>query len=164
MTGVQTCALPIYLGHTVNFKFYKKSYKSKKYYANDKDDWVIFENTQEPIIDQATFNTVQKLRESKRRPSDMGEPSALSGMVYCADCGKKMYLVRSVCKRHINHLCCSSYKKAKLATCTYHRISVDALTEMILDDLRYTVRFAKEHKQKFLETLEQKAEIGRAHV
>ena len=149
-----------YLGHTVNFKFYKKSYKSKKYYANDKDDWVIFENTQEPIIDQATFNTVQKLRESKRRPSDMGEPSALSGMVYCADCGKKMYLVRSVCKRHINHLCCSSYKKAKLATCTYHRISVDALTEMILDDLRYTVRFAKEHKQKFLETLEQKAETA----
>ena len=149
-----------YLGHTVNFKFYKKSYKSKKYYANDKDDWVIFENTQEPIIDQATFDTVQKLRESKRRPSDMGEPSALSGMVYCADCGKKMYLVRSVCKRHINHLCCSSYKKAKLATCTYHRISVDALTEMILDDLRYTVRFAKEHKQKFLETLEQKAETA----
>ncbi len=149
-----------YLGHTVNFKYYKKSYKSKKYYANDKDDWVIFENTQEPIIDQATFDTVQKLRESKRRPSDMGEPSALSGMVYCADCGKKMYLVRSVCKRHINHLCCSSYKKAKLATCTYHRISVDALTEMILDDLRYTVRFAKEHKQKFLETLEQKAETA----
>ena len=149
-----------YLGHTVNFKYYKKSYKSKKYYANDKDDWVIFENTQEPIIDQATFDTVQKLRESKRRPSDMGEPSALSGMVYCADCGKKMYLVRSVCKRHINHLCCSSYKKAKLATCTYHRISVDALTEMILDDLRYTVRFAKEHKQKFLGTLEQKAETA----
>lgn len=149
-----------YLGHTVNFKFYKKSYKSKKYYANDKDDWVIFENTQEPIIDQATFDTVQKLRETKRRPSDMGEPSALSGMVYCADCGKKMYLVRSVCKRHVDHLCCSSYKKAKLATCTYHRIAVDAITEMILDDLRYTVRFAKEHKQKFLETLEQKAETA----
>lgn len=149
-----------YLGHTVNFKFYKKSYKSKKYYANDRNDWVIFENTQEPIIDQATFDTVQKLRESKRRPSDMGEPSALSGMVYCADCGKKMYLVRSVCKRHINHLCCSSYRKAKLATCTYHRIAVDVLTEMILDDLRYTVHFAKEHKQKFLETLEQKAETA----
>lgn len=149
-----------YLGHTVNFKYYKKSYKSKKYYANDRNDWVIFENTQEPIIDQATFDTVQKLRESKRRPSDMGEPSALSGMVYCADCGKKMYLVRSVCKRHTNHLCCSSYRKAKLATCTYHRIAVDAITEMILDDLRFTVQFAKEHKKKFLEILEQKSETA----
>lgn len=149
-----------YLGHTVNFKFYKKSYKSKKYYANDKDDWVIFENTQEPIIDKATFDTVQKLRECKRRPSDMGGPSALSGMVYCADCGKKLYLARSVCLRHTDHFCCSSYRKAKLATCTYHRITVDALTEMILDDLRYTVHFAKEHKQRFLETLEQKAETA----
>lgn len=151
---------PEYLGHTINFKYYKKSYKSKKYYISDKEDWVVFENTQEPIIDQATFDTVQKLREHKRRPSDMGEPSPLSGMLYCADCGKRMYLTRSVCERHTDHFVCSTYRKAKLANCTYHRINVATLTEMLLDDLRFTVHFAKEHKQRFLEILEQKAETA----
>lgn len=83
-----------YLGHTVNFKRYKKSYKSKKYIENPRENWVIVKNTQEAIIDQDTFDTVQKIRQGKRRPTQMGEMNILSGMLYCADCGERMYLCR----------------------------------------------------------------------
>ena len=72
-----------YTGCTVNFKTYKKSYKSKKRIKLPQEDWLIFENTQEVIIDRQTFDSVQKIRQCKRRPSRMGEMSSLSGMVYC---------------------------------------------------------------------------------
>ncbi|MCD8040736.1 MAG: recombinase family protein [Clostridia bacterium] len=149
-----------YLGHTVNFKSYKKSYKSKKRYWNSKEDWAIFENTQEAIIDQATFDTVQKIREGRRRPTDMGEMSPLSGMLYCADCGKKMYLCRCTTIKQAEYFNCSSYRKQKKKTCTSHQITVKAVTEMILDDLRFTVNYAKEYKQQFYEMVEKTADTA----
>ena len=87
-------ANPTYLGHTVNFRTKKKSYKSKKKIDLPKEEWAIFENTHKAIIDQDTFDTVQRIRQAKRRPTDMGEMSIFSGLVYCADCGQKMYLCR----------------------------------------------------------------------
>ena len=83
---------PAYLGHTVNFRTRKKSYKSKKIDYLPRGDWEIFENTHEAIIDEATYETVQRIRSSKRRPSRLGEMSVFSGMLFCADCGNKMYL------------------------------------------------------------------------
>lgn len=78
-----------YLGHTVNFKT-QKHFKDKKSHYVSEDNWVIFENTQEPIIDQQTFDTVQKLRENVRRyPDGWGEHHVLTGLMYCADCGAK---------------------------------------------------------------------------
>lgn len=75
-----------YIGDTVNFKTYKKSYKSKKYLWNDKENWMIFKNTHEPIIDENTFNIVQNIRKGRRVRTNMGEMPLLSGLVYCADC------------------------------------------------------------------------------
>lgn len=84
-----------YLGHTVNFKT-QKHFKDKKSHYVSEDNWVIFENTQEPIIDQQTFDTVQKLRENVRRyPDGWGEHHVLTGLMYCADCGAKMYVHRT---------------------------------------------------------------------
>ena len=142
-----------YLGHTVNFKSFKKSYKSRRRIDTPKEDWVIFENTQEPIIDQETFDIVQKIRESRRRPTDMGEMSVLSGMLYCADCGQKMYLCRCSTVKQAEYFNCSSYRKKKKRTCTSHQITVHAVTEMIKNDLQYTVRFASENKERFVSDL-----------
>lgn len=82
-----------YLGHIVNFKTQKKSYKSKKKVNNDPSEWVIFENTHEAIIDQETFEIVQNIRNGRRRLTPMGEMPVLSGMLFCADCGAKLYQV-----------------------------------------------------------------------
>ena len=147
-----------YLGHTVNFKTYKKSYKSRRKIEAPKKDWVIFENTQEAIIDQETFDIVQKIRESRRRPTEMGEMSVLSGMLYCADCGKKMYLCRCTTMKQAEYFNCSSYRKKMKKTCSSHQITVHAVTDMIRDDIRYTVQFAKENKDQFLNILKSRNE------
>ena len=84
-----------YIGHTVNFRTKTKSYKSKKRIINSKTDWQIFENTHEAIISKEDFDLVQELRKNKRKLQHQEEVNPFSGMVYCADCGKKMYLCRS---------------------------------------------------------------------
>ena len=82
---------PEYMGHTVNFRTRKESYKSKKFKYNPKEDWKIFENTHPAIIDVETFETVQKLLGTPRRADKLGEPNPLTGLLFCADCGRKLY-------------------------------------------------------------------------
>lgn len=140
-----------YLGHTVNFRTKKKSYKSKKKIDLPKEEWVIFENTHEAIIDQDTFDTVQRIRQAKRRPTDMGEMSIFSGIVYCADCGQKMYLCRCTTMKQKEYFNCSSYRKKKKSTCTSHQITVEAVEHFVLTNLQRVLAFAKDYEQKFLE-------------
>lgn len=147
-----------YTGCTANFKTYKKSYKSRKRIDIPREDWVIFENTQEAIIDKQTFETVQRIREAKRRPTDMGEMSPLSGLVYCADCGKKMYLCRCTTMKQKEYFNCSSYRKNLKRTCTSHQITVEALNLLIQDDLRRTINFATSQNERFLQALQTYAE------
>ena len=142
---------PTYLGHTVNFRTKKKSYKSKKKIDLPKEDWVIFENTHEAIIDQDTFDTVQRIRQAKRRPTYMGEMSIFSGLVYCADCGQKMYLCRCTTMKQKEYFNCSSYRKKKKATCTSHQITVEAVEHFVLTNLQRMLSFAKNYEQEFLE-------------
>lgn len=84
-----------YCGHTVNFRTHVKSYKNKKRVDNPKEDWLVFENTHEPIITQQEFDLVQELRKHKHRPTKIEEVNPFSGICYCADCGRKMYLCRA---------------------------------------------------------------------
>ena len=146
-----------YLGHTVNFRFYKKSYKSKKKYKNPRDKWVIFENTQEAIIDQETFDTVQRIRDGRRRPTEMGEMNILSGMLYCADCGEKMYLCRCTTVKQAEYFNCSTYRKKKKKYCTSHQITAHAAMALIKNDIQYTIKFATENKETFMSILKEQA-------
>ena len=146
-----------YLGHTINFKTYRKSYKSKKFFVNPKDKWVIFENTQEAIIDQDIFDTVQKIRQGKRRPTHMGEMNILSGMLFCADCGQKMYLCRCTTSKQAEYFNCSSYRKQRKRTCTSHQITAHAAMALIKNDIQYTIRFATENKETFMSILKERA-------
>ena len=139
-----------YAGHTVNFRTHTKSYKSKKRIDNPKEEWVIFENTHEPIISQHDFDLVQELRKNKRRVQRCGEVNPFSGMVYCADCGSKMYLCRS---KYLNddqeHLKCSTYAGDK-ESCTAHYIRTIVLKEIVLKELNKLLITVKENEDMFV--------------
>ena len=142
---------PEYLGHTVNFRTHKKSYKSKKTVWNDPSEWVIFENTHEAIIDQDTFDIVQRIRNGRRRLTPMGEMPILSGMLFCADCGAKLYQVRARGWTHEQeHFVCATYRKIK-GGCSSHQIRNVQVEEILLRELRRITEYAREHEDEFIE-------------
>lgn len=142
---------PEYLGHTVNFKTYRKSYKNKKQLFHDRSDWQVFENTHEAIIDQETYDIVQRIREGRRRVTPMGEMPVLSGMVFCADCGAKLYQVRHRGWTHDKeYMVCASYRKKGKHICTSHQIRDVVIEEQILEGIRDITAFACEHEDEFV--------------
>ena len=121
-----------------------------------KEDWVIYENTHEAIIDQDTFNIVQKLREGvKRRLSIDGEMSVFSGLLYCADCGSKMYMNRHRGKEK-DCFNCSSYRKEKRNTCFSHYITLSAVEKIVLCDLQRVLGMAKDHEAAFVAMMQER--------
>lgn len=151
-----------YLGHLVNFKSFKKSYKSKTKVQNKPEDWLIFENNHEAIIDEGTWEVVQKIRDGRRRPSRMGEMGMLSGMMYCADCGAKLYQVRANgWTRDKEHFVCATYRKVK-GGCSSHQIRNVVVEQLITEDLRKVLAFAKEREEEFIETVTSNSEKERA--
>lgn len=152
-----------YLGQIVNFKTRKKSYKSKKFIWNAEDDWSIFYDMHEPIITQETFDIVQKIRENHRVVSRLGEMPILSGMVYCADCGAKLYQVRGRdWTEDKAYMVCASYRKKK-GLCSSHQIRNIVLEELILADIQRVTAFAREHEDEFIAliTKQSKQEFNR---
>lgn len=141
-----------YLGHTVNFKTRKKSFKSKKMIKNNPSEWQIFENTHEAIISQDTYDTVQLIRDGRRRRTPLGEMPILSGMVYCADCGAKLYQVRGKGWPHEKeYMVCASYRKKRKETCTSHQIKNVEIEAALLYAIQQVTAFAKEHEEEFIE-------------
>ena len=146
-----------YLGHTVNFKTYRKSYKQKKKLQRDSSEWQIFKNTHDPIVDQETFDIVQRIRAGRRKMTPTGEPSMLSGMLYCPDCGMKMYQARMRSRKPpIDYFVCSSYRKIRNG-CTRHSVRNDLVEEILLDALRNVTTYAREHEDKFVEQVAKKS-------
>lgn len=138
-----------YLGHTVNFKTHKKSYKSKSRVWNHPDDWVIFENSHEAIVDADTFTIVQAIRNGRRRPTPLGEMPTLSGMLYCADCGSKLYQVRGKGWPHNKeHFVCATYRKVK-GGCSSHQIRNVVVERLLLSHVRKLIRFIIEDEERF---------------
>ena len=141
-----------YLGHTVNFKTTKKSYKSKKKIKNPESEWVIFENTHEPIWTEAIAEAVKQARQSRRRPTKMGEMGMFSGMMYCADCGSILYQCRATgFRKDQEYYICSGYRKGKQVCGTPHSIRTVILEKLILQNLREIVSFARSHENRFVQ-------------
>jgi len=139
-----------YLGHTVNFKTFRQSYKHKKKLYNDPDKWAVFENTHEPIIEENVFVVVQNLRKSRIRPTKMGDMGMFSGLLYCEDCGSKMYLCRANhFKPGQEYYICSTYRKDR-ELCTTHSIRTVVLEEIILRNLREAMAYVKNHEDDFI--------------
>lgn len=141
-----------YLGHTVNFKTRKKSYKSKKTILNPESEWAIFENTHDPIWTEAMADAARLARQTRRRPTKMGEMGMFSGMMYCADCGSIMYQCRATgFRKDQEYYICSGYRKGKDVCSETHSIRTVILEELILDNLREIVSFARQHKERFVQ-------------
>ena len=140
-----------YLGHTVNFRTKQQSFKNKKTIWNDPSEWAIFENTQEPIIEESVFLIVQNIRQSRRRPNKMGEMGMFSGLLFCADCGGKMYQCRTnKFKPEQEYFICSTYRKDR-TLCTTHSIRNMPLGEIVLQNLREAIAYVTEHEAAFIE-------------
>ena len=139
-----------YVGDTVNFKTYKKSYKTKhtKYYPKEKH--MIFENTHEAIIDIDTFEKVQELRKNKRRPTRTGITNMFSGIVYCADCGQKLYYNSSPYhKNRQDNFVCSTSRKKGTAVCPSHFIRALVLERGVLEHMKYVISYIANYENKF---------------
>lgn len=149
-----------YLGHTVNFKT-RKHFKDKKSKYVSEDNWLIFENTHKAIIDQETFDNVQRIRENvKRYPDGWGEYHPLTGLMYCADCGSKMYVHRTNNYKNIPYYVCSNYKKVPCGTLcpSAHRIKAEVVLNLIQETLKDIKNYLDEDNEAFTRSIQNEME------
>lgn len=139
-----------YIGDTVNFKYTIRSYKDKTKVPIPKEDWQIFKNTHEPIIDEYTWNIAQELRNNRKKPTRSGKKSIFSGLLFCNDCGKKMYFQSPVIDLNAkDHYRCSSYKK-NISLCTSHWITDEVLQSLVLENIQKVVSYMKNYEDLFI--------------
>lgn len=160
-------AKPEYMGDTVNFRYHKESYKDKGSVRNPEEDWLIFKDTHEAIVDRETWELAQKLRKTPRRHDSMGEANPLTGLVYCADCGAKMYNHRF--RGDLEHgyypydgYDCSNYKlssRNRLDACCGHYISTKAIRELLLETIRAASTYAISNQDEFLRKVRAASEL-----
>lgn len=149
----------IYLGHTVNCRTTVVSYKDKRVIDRPESEQYRFENTHEAIVDQTTWDIVRQVRQGKRRRNSMGEVNKYSGLLYCADCGSKLYFVRGrTMKPDAFNFICSRYRKHMgEKQCTPHSIREIALDEIILEEIRRVISEARKHTAEFVRFISQKS-------
>jgi len=167
---------PEYAGHTVNFRTTKPSFKSKKQISIPKEEWVIYENTHEAIVPQETWDLVQKLRQTIRRRDTTGVANPLTGLIFCADCGQRLYNHRkskNVRKSYkdgetknnldLGHYTCSSYNNGKRSFqdehCSPHYVTSVAVSEILLDVIRCTADYVKNYEEDFIKQVQQASSL-----
>ena len=163
----QILSKPEYMGDTVNFRSHKESYKDKSSVPNPKEDWLIFENTHEAIVDRETWELAQKLRKTPKRIDTFGVANPLTGLLYCADCGEKMYNHRSRGNAEKGNFPsdffdCSTYTLAhqkRFKACKGHFITTKSLRELILETIRTASAYAVANKDEFLEKVRAASQI-----
>ena len=167
----QILSKPEYMGHTVNFRSHKESYKDKRAVVHSPEDWLIFENTHEAIVDKETWELAQKLRKTPRRHDTIGEANPLTGLLYCADCGAKLYNHRSrgnVAKPYPSDwFDCSTYTLARQShdsACSNHHISTKALRTLILETIRYASAYAISNEAEFIQKVRAASEVRQAQA
>ena len=170
---------PEYMGHTVNFRSTKESYKEKKQTQNPKEDWVIIENTHAPIVDPGTWEMAQRCRTVKRRTDTIGESNPLTGLLYCADCGSRLFNHRRRPSQKISKAtgniinesgrsdyCCPVYSGTKSrggeCECTCHFIGSTTANALILEAIKRTSGFARDNEADFMKMLREESAIKQA--
>ncbi len=158
---------PEYMGHTVNFRSYKESYKDKRAKKTPKEDWVIFKNTQEAIVSEEMWNKVQKLRKTVRRTDTVGEANPFTGLLYCADCGAKMYNHRGGAGRARNwkgelngkrrpdrdEYNCSTYNLSRQSydkQCSQHYIRTEVVRKLVLETIKAVSDYVITNEEEFI--------------
>ena len=143
-----------YCGDILNFKTYSKSYKNKKRLENDRENWAIFKDVHEPIIERAVFEQVQQKRgKMRKRQAKDGERSMFSGLLVCADCGSNLHFHFNQGNPEIKYFNCSNYKGNR-GTCTStHYVRVDFLEEVVLGEIRRLTKFASLYEDEFVKAV-----------
>ena len=139
-----------YIGDTVNFRYTIRSYKDKTKISLPKENWQVFKNTHEAIIDEYTWNIAQELRKNRKKPTKTGRKSIFSGLLFCNECGKKLYYATSS-KNPIkgDHYRCSSYKRST-ELCSSHWISDSTLRNIVLENIQKVVTYMKNYEDLFI--------------
>ena len=162
----QTLSKPEYMGHTVNFRSHKESYKDKQPIYHTPEDWLIFENTHEAIVDKETWELAQKLRQTPRRHEPFEEANPFTGLLYCADCGEKLYNHRnrgnSSKPYPTDGFNCSSYtlsRQKHYKACSNHHISTRALRTLVLETIRATAAYAISNEAEFIQKVREASAV-----
>lgn len=143
-----------YCGDVLNFKTYSKSYKNKKRIHNDPENWVVFQNVHEPIIERAVFEQVQQKRgKMRKRRTSNGEHNMFSGLLVCADCGCNLHFHFNQGNPEIRYFNCSNYKGNRGTCQSTHYIRVDFLEEVVLGEIRRLTKFASLYEDDFLKAV-----------
>ena len=149
-----------YCDDIINFKTYKKSFKNKTRRDNPPEKWVIFKDVHEPIIDRETFERVQEYtKKTKRRApkAENGEKNMFSDLLYCADCGSKLWYHTNTNNKDIHYFSCSNYKKDTRGDCeSRHYIRADAIEQVVMLELRRLAKYLENNEEEFAELLTEK--------
>ena len=141
-----------YIGDTVNFRSTQRSFKDHTKIDLPKESWKIFKNHHEPIIDEETWNTVQRIRKNKRRPTKTGKQSIFAGHLFCKDCGAKLYYCTSnKFTPDKDFYRCSNYKNNSTKSCTSHNIKDYALRELVLDNIQKAISYISSFEDLFIQ-------------
>ena len=147
-----------YCGDIINFKTYSKSFKDKRRFENAEENFAIFENVHEPIIDRQTWETVQRTREgNKRRQPKNTEKNMFAGLLYCADCGRKLHFNVNHPNNQIKYFNCSNYRGNRGLCNDTHYIRADALEQVMLLELRRMTAFLQDKEESFVNLLMDKS-------
>ena len=165
-TVTKILSLQEYCGDILNFKTYSKSYKNKKRLENDRENWVIFKDVHEPIIEWSVFEQVQQKRgKIRKRRTNEGEHNMFSGLLVCADCGCHLHFHFNQGNPEIKYFNCSNYKGNRGSCTSTHYVRVDFLEQVVLGEIRRLTKFASLYEDEFLKAVighsQQTAEIDR---
>ena len=153
-TVTKILSLQEYCGDILNFKTYSKSYKNKKRLENDRENWVIFKDVHEPIIERSVFEQVQQKRgKIRKRRTNEGEHNMFSGLLVCADCGCNLHFHFNQGNPEIKYFNCSNYKGNRGSCTSTHYIRVDFLEQVVLGEIRRLTKFASLYEDEFLKAV-----------
>lgn len=148
-----------YLAHTVNFKTTSKNYRSKKRIQNPKENQLVFFDTHPAIVSEALFETVQKIRENKRKPTATGKISLFSGKVFCAECGEKLhYHTANGMKESTDFFNCASYR-SNTGSCTAHYIRNVTLYKLVFKHIKKMLVYIQQFEETFVKRALNKLEL-----
>ena len=153
-TVTKILSLQEYCGDILNFKTYSKSYKNKKRLENDRENWVVFKDVHEPIIERSVFEQVQQKRgKIRKRRTNEGEHNMFSGLLVCADCGCNLHFHFNQGNPKIKYFNCSNYKGNRGSCTSTHYVRVDFLEQVVLGEIRRLTKFASLYEDEFLKAV-----------
>ena len=153
-TVTKILSLQEYCGDILNFKTYSKSYKNKRRLENDRENWVIFQNVHDPIIERSVFEQVQQKRgKIRKRRTHEGERNLFSGLLVCADCGHNLHFHFNQGNPEIKYFNCSNYKGNRGSCTSTHYVRVDFLEQVVLGEIRWLTKFASQLEDEFVKAV-----------